>query len=66
MQHVGRLGARWTGWRGQKFPSHCAFTAAASLFYNKLKNKAITDEEDKICKGAWNDNNMKTFKDFLE
>ncbi len=26
-----RLGARWTGWRGQKFPSHRAFTAAASL-----------------------------------
>ena len=32
--HAGwRLSARWTGrgWRGQKFPSHRAFTAAASL-----------------------------------
>ncbi len=35
-------------------------------FYNKLKNKAITDEEYKICTNAWNDNNMKTFKDFLK
>ncbi len=25
------LSAWWTGWRGQKFPSHRAFTAAASL-----------------------------------
>ena len=28
-----RLSARWTGWRGQKFPSHSAFTVAASLYY---------------------------------
>ena len=35
-------------------------------FYNKLKGKNITDEEYKICMDAWNNNNMKTFKDFLE
>ncbi len=26
----------------------------------------ITDAEYKICEDAWNDNNMKTFEDFLE
>ncbi len=31
-----------------------------------MKNKNITDEEYNICVNAWNDNNMKTFKDFLE
>ncbi len=34
--------------------------------FNKLKNKNITDEEYKICMDALNDNNMKTFEDFLE
>ena len=42
-----------------KLPPHEAF-------FNKLKNKNITDEEYKICVDAWNNNNMKTFKDFLE
>ena len=42
-----------------KLPPHGAF-------YNKLKNKNITDEEYKICVDAWNEHNMKTFKDFLE
>ena len=42
-----------------KLPPHEAF-------FNKLKNKNITDAEYKICVDAWNDNNMKTFKDFLE
>jgi chromosomal replication initiation ATPase DnaA len=31
-----------------------------------MKNKNITDEEYNICINAWKDNNMKTFKDFLE
>ena len=35
-------------------------------FFNRLKNKNITDEEYNICVDAWNNNNMKTFKDFLE
>jgi len=35
-------------------------------FFNKLKNKNITDEEYNVCINAWKDNNMKTFKDFLE
>ena len=35
-------------------------------FYNKMKKSNITDEEYKICVDAWNNNNMKTFKDFLE
>ena len=35
-------------------------------FYNKMKDKHITDEEYNICVDAWNNNNMKTFKDFLE
>ena len=39
---------------------------AHKLFFNKMKNKNITDEEYKICVNAWNNNNMKTFKDFLE
>jgi hypothetical protein len=38
-----------------KLPPHEAF-------FNKLKNKNITDAEYKICVDAWNDNNMKTFK----
>ena len=42
-----------------ELPSH-------KCFYNKLKNTNITDEEYKICVNAWKDNNMKTFKDFLE
>ena len=42
-----------------KLPPHEAF-------FNKLKNKNITDEEYKVCVDAWNDNNMQTFKDFLE
>ena len=42
-----------------KLPPHEAF-------FNKLKNKNIADEEYKICVDAWNNNNMKTFKDFLE
>jgi hypothetical protein len=42
-----------------KLPPHEAF-------FNKLKNKNITDEEYKICVDAWNENNMQTFKDFLE
>ena len=29
-------------------------------------HKIITDEEYKICIDAWNNNNMKTFKDYLE
>ena len=39
---------------------------AHELFFNKMKTKNITDEEYKICVNAWKDNNMKTFKDFLE
>ena len=35
-------------------------------FYNRLKNKNITDEEYEICINAWNEHKMKTFKDFLE
>ncbi|NBO67009.1 MAG: hypothetical protein EBU88_19555, partial [Acidobacteria bacterium] len=35
-------------------------------FFNRLKNKNITDEEYNICVDAWNNNNMKTFEDFLE
>ncbi len=31
-----------------------------------MKDKNITDEEYNICVNAWNDNNLKTFKDFLE
>ena len=31
-----------------------------------MKNKNITDEEYNVCINAWKDNNMKTFKDFLE
>ena len=31
-----------------------------------MKNKNITEEEYNICVNAWKDNNMKTFKDFLE
>ncbi len=31
-----------------------------------MKNKNITDEEYQVCVDAWKDNNMKTFKDFLE
>ena len=35
-------------------------------FFNRLKNKNITDDEYNICINAWNNNKMKTFKDFLE
>ncbi len=42
-----------------ELPSH-------DLFYSKMKNKNISDEEYNICINAWKDNNMKTFKDFLE
>ena len=42
-----------------KLPPHEAF-------FNELQNKNITDAEYKICVDAWNENNMKTFKDFLE
>ena len=42
-----------------ELPSH-------DLFFNKLKNKNITDQEYNVCINAWKDNNMKTFKDFLE
>jgi hypothetical protein len=42
-----------------ELPSH-------DLFFNKMKNKNITDEEYNICVNAWKNNNMKTFKDFLE
>ena len=35
-------------------------------FYNKLKGKNISDEDYKTCLDAWKNNNMKTFKDFLE
>ncbi len=31
-----------------------------------MKNKNISDEEYNNCINAWKDNNMKTFKDFLE
>jgi len=31
-----------------------------------MKNKNISDEEYNVCINAWKDNNMKTFKDFLE
>ena len=34
-------------------------------FFNKLKNKNITDEEYNVCVNAWKDNSMKTFKVFL-
>ncbi len=36
------------------------------LFYSKMKNKNISDEEYNVCINACKDNNMKTFKDFLE
>jgi hypothetical protein len=36
------------------------------LFYSKMKNKNICADEYNICINAWKDNNMKTFKDFLE
>jgi hypothetical protein len=42
-----------------ELPSH-------DLFYSKMKNKNTSDEEYNICINAWKDNNMKTFKDFLE
>ena len=42
-----------------ELPSHEAF-------HNALKNKNITDEEYKTCVEAWNNNNMKTMKDYLE
>jgi hypothetical protein len=42
-----------------ELPSH-------ELFYSKMKNKNISDEEYNICINAWKDNNMKMFKDFLE
>ena len=42
------------------------FWSNPDSFFNKLKNKNIADEEYKICVDAWNNNNMKTFKDFLE
>jgi len=35
-------------------------------FYNRLKNKNITDVEYEICVNAWNEHKMKTFKDFLK
>ncbi len=31
-----------------------------------MKNKNISGEKYNICLNAWKDNNMKTFKDFLE
>ncbi len=31
-----------------------------------MKNNNIRDEEYTICINAWKDNNIKTFKDFLE
>ena len=39
---------------------------AHELFFNKLRNKNITDAEYNVCVNAWKNNNMKTFKDFLE
>jgi hypothetical protein len=39
-----------------ELPSH-------DLFYSKMKNKNVSDEEYNICINAWKDNNMKTFKD---
>ena len=40
--------------------------SAHKCFYNKFKNTNITDEEYQVCVNAWKDNDMKTFKDFLE
>ena len=40
-----------------KLPPHEAF-------FNKLKNKNIANEEYNICINAWNNNKMKTFKDY--
>jgi hypothetical protein len=37
-----------------------------NFFFNRMKNKNITGEEYNMCVNAWKDNNMKTFKDFLE
>ncbi len=42
-----------------KLPSH-------DLFCSKMKNKNISDEKYNICINAWEDNNMKIFKYFLE
>ena len=42
-----------------ELPSH-------EMFFNKMKNKNITVEEYQVCVNAWKDNNMETFKDFLE
>jgi len=42
-----------------ELPSH-------DKFFSTMKNKNISDEEYNICVNAWKDNNMKTFKDFLE
>ena len=42
-----------------ELPSH-------DLFYSKMKNKNISKDEYDICVNAWKNNNMKTFKDFLE
>jgi hypothetical protein len=39
---------------------------AHKLFFNKLRNKNIADEEYKVCLNAWKDNNITTFEDFLE
>jgi hypothetical protein len=35
-------------------------------FFDRMNNYAITDEEYNICVNVWKNNNMKTFKDFLE
>lgn len=39
---------------------------AKELFYSSLKREHISDDDYKVCVDAWNDNNMKTFKDFLK
>ncbi len=39
---------------------------AHEWFFNRMKNKNITDEEFNRCVSAWKDNIMKMFKDFLE
>ncbi|KAJ8300697.1 hypothetical protein KUTeg_022216 [Tegillarca granosa] len=35
-------------------------------FYSQLKQKNISQEEYDFCQQVWNDNNMKTFRDFLK
>ncbi len=36
------------------------------LLFDKLDELLVSNEDYNVCINAWKDNNMKTFKDFLE